>query len=55
MTVFRQIYKAIKMKDVVCGMEVDSKAIKSTFRGKEYYFCSDTCKHKFDKDPEKYI
>jgi len=25
-----------KMKDVVCGMEVNSKAIKSTFKGKDY-------------------
>jgi len=44
-----------KMKDVVCGMEVNSKAIKSTFKGKDYYFCSYACKRKFDKDPRKYI
>jgi len=36
-------------------MEVNSKAIKSTFKGKDYYFCSDACKRKFDKDPSKYI
>jgi YHS domain-containing protein len=43
------------MKDVVCGMNVNSKAIKSAFNGKDYYFCSYACKRKFDKDPSKYI
>jgi RND family efflux transporter MFP subunit len=46
--------------DPVCGMEVDEKAavaagLKSDYRGRTYYFCSDDCKKKFDKEPGKYI
>ncbi len=44
-------------KDPVCNMNVDeNKAkLKSTFGGKEYYFCSPGCKTSFDKDPAKYL
>lgn len=44
------------MKDPVCGMEIDSKtaAGKSEYQDKTYYFCSMSCKAKFDKQPEKY-
>lgn len=44
-------------KDCVCGMDVkESKAAgTSTYRGKEYYFCSAVCKKKFDEAPEVYI
>ena len=46
-------------KDPVCGMEVAmSKAEKaekkSVYRGVRYYFCSDECKARFDKNPERY-
>ncbi|KPJ69082.1 hypothetical protein AMJ44_04685 [candidate division WOR-1 bacterium DG_54_3] len=35
-------------KDPICGMEVDeSKSIKLTWQGKDYYFCSERCKNKF--------
>jgi RND family efflux transporter MFP subunit len=43
-------------KDPVCGMEVDaSKAAKSEYRGKTYYFCSEHCKKEFDKNPARYL
>jgi Cu+-exporting ATPase len=44
-------------KDVVCGMSVkvaDAKYM-SDHQGKIYYFCSESCKKKFDQEPAKYI
>jgi Cu+-exporting ATPase len=43
--------------DPVCGMEVDEKhaAATSSYEGKTYYFCSQSCKERFDKSPEKYL
>jgi YHS domain-containing protein len=43
-------------KDPVCGMNVDeSKAAgSSVYKGKTYYFCAQSCKTRFDKEPEKY-
>ncbi len=45
------------VKDLVCGMMVNttSPPARSTYKGKEYFFCSTLCKIEFDKDPEKYI
>jgi len=43
-------------KDPVCGMTVDEKApLKSTHEGKNYAFCSTSCKAKFDKNPPQYV
>ena len=44
-------------KDPVCGMDVDEKKVtqKTFYKGKNYYFCSATCKKAFDKEPEKYV
>jgi membrane fusion protein, copper/silver efflux system len=47
-------------KDPACGMDVDkSKAIAagrtSKYRDKTYYFCSDSCKRKFDGDANAYL
>jgi Cu+-exporting ATPase len=44
-------------KDPVCGMTVDpSKAAgKSEFHGKIYYFCSESCKARFDRNPGSYV
>lgn len=44
------------VKDPSCGMEVDpaKAAGKSAYNGKTYYFCSKSCKEKFDKDPKTY-
>ncbi len=46
--------------DPVCGMEVDAEeamALRyiSEYKGKNYYFCADSCKQSFDKNPEKFI
>ncbi len=42
-------------KDPVCGMDVDtSSEFHSTHDGKEIYFCSASCKSKFDESPAKY-
>jgi len=42
--------------DPVCGMEVDpdSAAAQSEHEGKLFYFCSPTCKQKFEKEPDLY-
>ena len=38
-------------KDPICGMNVDEKTakLKSDYKGKTYYFCSQMCKTTFDK------
>lgn len=45
------------VKDVVCGMEIDSEkaAGKSEYEGTTYYFCGDACKSQFDANPAKYV
>ncbi len=41
---------AEKMKDPICGMEIDpTKSIKFTHDGLTYYFCSENCRQKFLK------
>ena len=48
--------EAAKVKDPVCGMEVDpAKAEKIEKNGKTYYFCSKNCKEKFEKNPAQYM
>jgi YHS domain-containing protein len=44
------------VKDPICGMMVDEKTaqIKSAYKGKTYYFCNQSCKTTFDKNPAKY-
>ncbi len=44
-------------RDLVCGMEIEKEqaAGVSSYKGKEYYFCSKNCKQKFEQDPENYI
>jgi Cu(I)/Ag(I) efflux system membrane fusion protein len=47
-------------KDPVCGMEIDVAKAKDAgrvgeFASHTYYFCSDTCKQKFAKDPARYL
>ncbi len=48
---------AEKVKDPVCGMEVDKDkpAATSEHMGQTYYFCSPSCKESFDKEPMKYM
>jgi YHS domain-containing protein len=48
-----------KVKDLVCGMDIDPKqaaaaGLKSDYKGKTYYFCADECKKQFDAEPAKF-
>ena len=49
--------KTAEVKDPVCSMTVDPKtaAEKTTYKGKNYYFCSKEDKETFTKSPEKYV
>ncbi len=44
-------------RDPVCGMEVSPSqaAGSSKYKGKTYYFCSPSCKKKFDADPTRFL
>lgn len=46
-----------KTFDLVCGMELNMENVRHAFEydGKEYYFCSKTCKSHFVDDPDKYV
>ena len=39
--------------DPVCGMSVDSEsaAAESSYAGNTYYFCSESCRQRFDANP----
>ena len=43
--------------DPVCEMKVDPQnpPFKILYKGSTYYFCSEICKHLFERMPEKYI
>ncbi len=44
--------------DPVCGDKIDHNAPEtetSTYAGKQYFFCSEICRIKFDMDPVSYI
>jgi Cu+-exporting ATPase len=45
------------MKDPVCGMTVDpaKAAGSSVHKGVTYYFCSPSCKARFDANPGQYV
>ena len=45
------------VKDVVCGMEIEPTEAVATseYEGKTYYFCSVSCKEKFELDPLQYV
>jgi YHS domain-containing protein len=53
--IFLQEMKAMT-KDPVCGMNVDenNSQYQSEHKGKQYSFCSEQCKNKFDQHPEQY-
>lgn len=46
-----------KVTDPVCKMKINKEKAKFSidFDGQKYYFCSQNCKEKFEKDPKKYI
>jgi Cu+-exporting ATPase len=42
--------------DPVCGMTVEIPSDhRYDYRGKAFYFCSDSCRSKFQADPAKYV
>ncbi len=43
--------------DPVCGMEVDPATAKYTadHHGQHYYFCSESCRTRFVKNPEAFL
>ena len=45
------------VKDPVCGMMIDEKtaAATSDYQGQIYYFCAQSCKDRFDKNPERFV
>ena len=41
--------------DPVCGMEVDeNQALRVTYEGQNYYFCSEDCRDEFNEAPDEY-
>jgi membrane fusion protein, copper/silver efflux system len=47
-----------KVKDLVCGMDINPNAagtLKTSYKGKTYYFCSKQCKIHFEVNPEEYV
>jgi Cu+-exporting ATPase len=46
----------IPRTDPVCGMKVrdQSSASQSTHEGNVYYFCGQSCKTKFDENPQHF-
>ena len=41
--------------DPVCYTQVDDDTkFRTSYKGKEYYFCTGFCKRKFDEEPDKY-
>ncbi len=43
-------------KDPVCGMDINENQAKgkSEYKAQTYYFCSDSCKKKFEANPQQY-
>jgi P-type Cu+ transporter len=47
--------KGEEIRDPVCGMTIDRKTgVKDSFENRDYYFCSEECQHRFEKEPSKY-
>ncbi len=48
---------AAKVKDPVCGMEIDKNQAFGMIRKgeKQIYFCSENCQNKFNAEPNKYF
>ena len=46
-----------KEMDRVCGMWIETKdnPLTSVYKEGTYYFCSEGCKAKFDREPEYYM
>jgi len=48
---------ALKIKDPVCGMEIDERQAYGMIRknDRQIYFCSEKCAGKFNAEPDKYL
>lgn len=48
--------KRNQLIDPVCGMHLDAEEAPAvtSYGGRSYYFCSDTHRWEFERDPEKY-
>jgi len=44
-----------KAQDPVCKMFIEAGELKMNHDGTDYYFCSDSCKGEFEKDPAHYV
>lgn len=46
-----------EMRDPVCGMPIkaDASSAAAVHDGKTYYFCSRSCRDKFEIDPQHYL
>ena len=44
-------------RDLVCGKVVEEKhaALKTSYAGETYYFCSKDCQRNFELDPRHYV
>jgi YHS domain-containing protein len=42
--------------DPVCGMAVpdEGNALKTEYAGQTYFFCSESCRSSFEKEPERF-
>ncbi len=45
-----------RVMDPVCGMEIskEAAAAKIEYKGKTFYFCTPSCKEKFEAEPDKF-
>ena len=43
--------------DPVCGMDVETETAeyKTSYKGRDYYFCAESCRESFKADPRKYL
>lgn len=46
-----------RVKDPVCGMDIDPRhaAATANYGGTRYYFCSTSCRDKFQQAPRRYV
>lgn len=42
-------------RDPVCGLDIHKERLCSDYKGKHFCFCGESCKERFDRDPEKYM
>jgi YHS domain-containing protein len=52
----REHYPGVSMpNDPVCYTQVDDdRKFPTTYKGREYYFCTGFCERKFEEEPDKY-